>query len=48
MYLVRETKSHLDRDKRRKEENVKIDCGEAPFAALPEIEFKVVSDATQV
>lgn len=48
LYLVRETKSDLDRDKRRKEENVKIDCGEAHFAALLEIEFKVVSDATQV
>lgn len=48
LYLVRETKSDLDPDKRRKEENVKIRCGEAHFDALSDIGFKVVNDAQQV
>lgn len=48
LYLVSETKSDLDSDKRRKEENVKIRCGEAHFGALPDIEYKVVNDARQV
>lgn len=48
LYLVSETKSDLDPDKRRKEENVKIMCGQAHFGALPEIEYKVVNDARQV
>ncbi len=29
LYLVRETKSTLDRDKRRERENKKVDCGKA-------------------
>ncbi len=48
LYLVSETKSDLDPDKRRKEENVKIKCGEAHFGSLPDVEFKVVNDARQV
>lgn len=48
LYLVRETKSDLDEDKRRKEENVKIKCGEAHFEVLPGVDFKVVNDARQV
>ena len=48
LYLIRETKSDLDPEKRRKEENVKIKCGEAHFDALPGVEFKVVNDARQV
>src|SRR3990170_2508397 len=34
LYLVRETKSTLDRDKRRESENKKVDCGKAHFDAL--------------
>ncbi|MHB9139592.1 MAG: restriction endonuclease, partial [Victivallaceae bacterium] len=34
LYLVRETKSTLDRDKRRENENKKVDCGRAHFTAL--------------
>ena len=34
LYLVRETKSTLDRDKRRETENKKVDCGKAHFASL--------------
>lgn len=48
LYLVRETKSDLDEDKRRKEENVKIKCGEAHFKILPGVDFAVVNDARQI
>jgi type III restriction enzyme len=34
LYLVRETKSTLDRDKRRESENKKVDCGKAHFKAI--------------
>ena len=44
LYLVRETKSSLDRDKRRESENKKVDCGKAHFAALG-VNFK---DATTI
>ena len=41
LYLVRETKSTLDRDKRRDSENKKVDCGKAHFTALG-VDFKDV------
>ena len=44
LYLVRETKSTLERDKRRESENKKVDCGRAHFAALG-VNFK---DATNI
>jgi len=44
LYLVRETKSTLDRDKRRESENKKVDCGKAHFKALG-VNFK---DATSI
>lgn len=44
LYLVRETKSTLDRDKRRESENKKVDCGKAHFEALG-VNFK---DATNI
>jgi type III restriction enzyme len=44
LYLVRETKSTLDRDKRRESENKKVDCGKAHFMALG-VNFK---DATSI
>ncbi|HCE43481.1 MAG TPA: type III restriction endonuclease [Lentisphaeria bacterium] len=44
LYLVRESKSTLDRDKRRESENKKVDCGKAHFKALG-VNFK---DATTI
>jgi type III restriction enzyme len=44
LYLIRETKSTLDRDKRRSTENKKVDCGKAHFKALG-VNFK---DATTI
>ncbi|MBF0203728.1 MAG: DEAD/DEAH box helicase family protein [Desulfamplus sp.] len=44
LYLVRETKSTLDREKRKESENKKIDCGKAHFKALG-VNFK---DATNI
>ncbi|MCX5815266.1 MAG: DEAD/DEAH box helicase family protein [Proteobacteria bacterium] len=44
LYLVRETKSTFDRDKRRESENKKVDCGKAHFIALG-VNFK---DATNI
>lgn len=44
LYLVRETKSTLDRDKRRESENKKVDCGKAHFEAIG-VNFK---DATTI
>lgn len=44
LYLVRETKSTLTRDKRRESENKKVDCGKAHFKALG-VNFK---DATNI
>jgi len=44
LYLVRETKSTLDREKRRETENKKVDCGKAHFYALG-VNFK---DATRI
>lgn len=34
LYLIRETKSTLERDKRRESENKKVDCGKAHFKTL--------------
>lgn len=48
LYLVRETKSDLDPSKRRQDENTKIECGEAHFEVIPEVDFAVVNDARQV
>ena len=47
LYLVRETKSTLDRDKRRESENKKVDCGKAHFAALG-VNFKDASTIYEV
>lgn len=44
LYLVRETKSTLERDKRRETENKKVDCGKAHFKTLG-VNFK---DATSI
>ena len=47
LYLVRETKSTLDRDDRRKTENHKVDCGKAHFKSLG-VNFKVASTINEV
>ncbi len=47
LYLVRETKSSHDRDKRRETENRKIDCGQAHFDALG-VNFKVATNIHEV
>lgn len=47
LYLVRETKSTLERDKRRETENRKIDCGKAHFAILG-VNFKDASTIHEV
>lgn len=47
LYLVRETKSTHDRDKRRSTENKKADCGKAHFTALG-VDFKVATDIREV
>jgi len=47
LYLVRETKSTLDRDKRRESENKKVDCGKAHFRALG-VNFKEATSISEV
>ena len=47
LYLVRETKSTHDRDKRRETENRKSDCGQAHFEALG-VSFKVATNIQEV
>lgn len=47
LYLVRETKSTHDRDRRRETENRKVDCGKAHFDALG-VDFKVATSIHEV
>ena len=47
LYLVRETKSTHDRDKRRSTENKKIECGQNHFDALG-VNFKVATGIHEV
>lgn len=46
VYLVRETKSSLDDDKRRTSENQKIKCGKKHFQTLG-VDFKTVTNAAE-
>ena len=48
VYLIRETKTTHDSDKRRLEENLKILCGEAHFAALGDVDYKVAVSVAEV
>lgn len=48
VYLIRETKSTHDSDKRRLEENLKILCGEAHFEALGDVDYKVAASVAEV
>ncbi len=48
VYLVRETKTTHDSDKRRLEENLKILCGEAHFEALGGVDYKVAASVAEV
>ena len=47
LYFVRETKSTLDEDKRRLEENQKIDCGRKHFKEI-EVDFDDVTSLKEV
>jgi len=46
VYLVRETKSTLDNEKRRTSENQKIKCGKRHFEAIG-VDFKTVTNAAE-
>lgn len=48
VYLIRETKSTHDADKRRREENLKILCGQAHFNALGDIDYRVATSVAEV
>lgn len=48
VYLIRETKSTHDSDRRRLEENLKILCGEAHFKALDGVGYGVAISAVEV
>jgi len=48
VYLIRETKTTHDSDKRRLEENLKILCGEAHFEALGGVDYKVAASVAEV
>ena len=49
VYLIRETKSTHDENKRRVEENLKIRCGEAHFKALGEgVQYRVAISPEEV
>ena len=47
LYLVRETKSTHDRDKRRSIENQKVECGRAHFSSLG-VDYEVATDIHEV
>ena len=48
VYLIRETKTTHDSDKRRMEENLKILCGEAHFRALDGVDYRVATSVAEV
>ncbi len=48
IYLIRETKTTHDSDKRRLEENLKILCGKAHFNALDNVDYRVATSVAEV
>lgn len=48
LYLIRETKTTHDSDKRRLEENLKILCGKAHFAALDNVNYQVATSVAEL
>lgn len=48
VYLIRETKTTHDADKRRLEENLKILCGEAHFKAIGGVDYRVATSVAEV
>jgi type III restriction enzyme len=48
IYFVTETKSIFDADKRRKEENQKIKCGERHFDVFDEVNFIEVTKVSEL
>lgn len=48
VYLIRETKSTHDADKRRRDENMKIKCGEEHFRVLDGVDYRVATSVAEV
>ncbi|MBT6878175.1 MAG: type III restriction endonuclease, partial [Gammaproteobacteria bacterium] len=48
VYLIRETKTTHDSDKRRMKENLKILCGQAHFKALDGVDYRVATSVAEV
>lgn len=48
LYLIRETKTTHESDKRRLEENLKIKCGKAHFKALDDVDYCVATSVDEV
>ena len=48
LYLVRETKSTLDLNQLRPDERRKILCGQSHFRGALQVDYKVVTDASQL
>lgn len=48
VYLIRETKTTHDKDKRRLEENLKILCGAAHFKAIEGVDYRVAITPAEV
>ncbi|MDO6806491.1 hypothetical protein Q4595_28800, partial [Wenyingzhuangia sp. 1_MG-2023] len=48
VYLIRETKSTHDADQRRRDENLKIRCGEAHFKILDGVDYQVAINVAEV
>lgn len=48
VYLIRETKTTHEIEKRRLEENLKICCGEAHFKALDDVDYAVAASVAEV
>ena len=47
LYLVRETKTSMERDDLRESENKKIDCGKAHFKAIG-VNYKVATNISEM
>ena len=47
LYFVRETKSTLDSEKRRNEENQKVECGRRHFDVI-DVNYDVVTSLSEV
>lgn len=48
VYFVAETKSSMVEAARRRDENLKIECGRRHFALAPDVEYKVVTNLSEL